>query len=195
MHFHSGVIGAREEARIQKYRDRGFLLAEVPCHSLVVQDMRQSVDYLSEMTAFDVIAYEDVNAAEFLRQSSYHILLQMGEQLHAFHRNTLCEYLKAHETHLHPVGEIVDTPHKLSLVSDILDIIPYSDYSVFVLVHAYDFQEKSIYSVRCYTLDDWFVDDPVYIVDPPSAEIVFAADVPQPALQIPLYHPDVYWMD
>ena len=62
-------------------------------------------------------------------------------------------------------------------------------------MHAYDFQEKSIYSVRCYTLDDWFVDDPVYIVDPPSAEIVFAADVPQPALQIPLYHPDVYWMD
>ena len=195
MHFHSGVIGAREEARIQKYKDRGFLLAEVPCHSLVVQDMRQSVDYLSEMTAFDVIAYEDVNAAEFLRQSSYHILLQMGEQLHAFHRNTLCEYLEAHKTHLDPVGEIVDTPHKLSLVSDILDIIPYSDYSIFVLVHAYDFQEKSIYSVRCYTLDDWFVDDPVYIVDPPSAEIVFAADVPQPALQIPLYHPDVYWMD
>ena len=201
MHFHSGVIGAREEARIQKYRDRGFTLAEVPCPSLVVQDMRQSVDYLSEMTAFDVIAYEDVNAAEFLRQSSYHILLQMGEQLHAFHRNTLCEYLKAHETHLHLVGDVVDTPHKLSLVSDILDIIPYSDYSVFVLVHAYDFQEKSIYSVRCYSLDDWFVDDPVCSIDPPSAEVVFAApssvphSVPHPNSQLPLYHDDVYWMD
>jgi hypothetical protein len=198
MHFHTDVIGAREEARIQKYRDRGFILAEVPCHILVAQDMRQSVDYLSDTTAFDVIAYEDVNAAEFLRQSSYHILLQMGEQLHAFHRNTLCEYLRAHQTHLHPVGDIVDTPHKLSLVSDILDIIPYSDYSVFVLVHAYDFQEKSIYSVRCYSLDDWFVDDPVCSIDPPSAEVVFAAapsSAPHPNSQLPLYHDDVYWMD
>jgi hypothetical protein len=203
MHFHPHMdIDARGEARIQKYRDRGFSLMEVPCHALVEQDMRPSVDYLRETTAFDVIAYEDVNAAEFLRQSSYHILLQMGEQLHAFHRNTLCEYLEAHKTHIHPVGDVVDTPHKLSLISDVLSVLPYSDYSVFVLVHAYDFQEKSIYSVRCYTLAGWFVDESVRTIEPPSAEVVFAAvpssvphPVPHPNSQLPLYHTTVYWMD
>jgi hypothetical protein len=198
MHFHPHMeIDERGQARIQKYIDRGFTLAEeVPCHALVEQDPRLSVGLLSELTAFDVIAYEDVNAAEFLRQSSYHILLQMGEQLHAFHRNTLCEYLESHKTHLHPVGDIMETPHKLSLMSDVVSVFPYSDYSVFGLVHAYDFQGKSIYSVRCYTLDGWFTDDSACIIEPPSADAVFAAAPnPNPNPPLPLYHPDVYWMD
>ena len=204
MHFHPHMdMDERGQARIQKYRDRGFTLAEeVPCHALVEQDPRLSVGLLSETTAFDVISYEDVNAADFLRQSSYHILLQMGEQLHAFHRNTLCEYLEAHKTHLQPVGYVVDTPHKLSLMSDSLSVFPYSDYSVFILVHAYDFQGKSIYSVQCYTLDGWFMDEAVCTIEPPSAEVVFAAapsSVPpsgsHPNSQLPLYHADVYWMD
>ena len=196
MHIHPRLdIDERAETRIQKYKDRGFsLVEEIPCHALVERDMRPSVDLLSDITAFDVIAYEDVNAAEFLRQSSYHILLQMGEQLHAFHRNTLCEYLESHKTHLHPVGDIVDTPHKLSLMSDILSVFPYSDYSVFVLVHAYDFQQKSIYSVRCYTLEGWFTDNSICMIGPPSAEYVFAEPNPAPH-PLPLYHPDVYWMD
>ena len=208
MHFHPHMdIDERGQARIQKYIDRGFsLVEEVPCHALVEQDPRLSTGLLSELTAFDVISYEDVNAAEFLRQSSYHILLQMGEQLHAFHRNTLCEYLRAHKTHLHHVGDVVDTPHKLSLISNILDIIPYSDYSVFGLVHAYDFQGKSIYSVCCYSLDGWFTDDPICTIEPPSADVVFAAAPhpnphpnshpdPHPNSQLPMYHDDVYWMD
>jgi hypothetical protein len=200
MHFHPHMeMDERSDARIQKYIDRGFTLAEeVPCHALVEQDPRLSVGLLSETTAFDVIAYEDVNAAEFLRKSSYHILLQMGEQLHAFHRNTLCEYLEAHKMHLEPVGYVVDTPHKLSLMSDSLSVFPYSDYSVFILVHAYDFQGKSIYSVRCYTLDGWFTDEPVCTIEPPSSEVVFAAapsSVSHSNSQLPLYHPDVYWMD
>jgi hypothetical protein len=32
-------------------------------------------------------------------------------------------------------------------------------------------------------------------IDPPSAEVVFAAPHPVPPPQLPLYHDDVYWMD
>lgn len=181
-------LGEREHARIQKYNARGFYLAEIPCMARYIQDMRPSVDVLQNTSAFDVIAYEEVNAAAFLRQSSFHILIQMGEQLHAFHRSTLYNYLMEHQTEL-SIGHIVDTPHKLSIMSTFLQVLPYSDYSVYRLEQAYSTQGKNIYRVHCYTLDGWFTDEPEETIDPPLA-------CQEPEIQrVPLYHESVYWMD
>jgi hypothetical protein len=191
MHIHPSLKqGEREEARIQKYKERGFYLWEhIP--ALDVRDLRLDVEILQDTNAFDVIAYEDVNAAQFLRTSGYHILIQMGEQLHAFHRTTLSTYLEEHSAYLAGVGQIVDTPHKLSLPEDFLLILPYSDYSVFRLQLAYTHQNKSIYRVECFTLANWFIDVPNMIIEPSLLD----HDEPIPPPSLPLYHPDVYWMD
>lgn len=158
-------VGPRELARIQKYEARGFKLQETPCPAALEQDERANLEFLMGQKAFDVIAYEEVDAYAFLNESSYHILLQVCDQLQAFHRTTLCDYMKERSTTVPDMGIVVDTPNRQSLPSDILNIMPYSDYSIYELVPFLTEEGKSIYTVQCYTIDQWLHSSPGAIVN------------------------------
>lgn len=186
----SQPIGEREMARIQKYEERGFSIAESPCAALHQQDIRHGVCYLCDTTAFDVFAYDDVNAEAWLRDSPYHILLQVGDQLQAYERNALSDYFGTRVSHLPSIGEVMETPHKQILSADFLSILPYSDYSIFRLDVAYSTNDKTLYTVQCFTVDQWLHDTPGFSLPPPEEE-----DLPDLIPDLPLYHPDVYWMD
>jgi hypothetical protein len=158
-------VGPRELERIQKYDARGFRLQEMPCPSALDADNRAHITMLKGQKAFDVIAYEEVDAYEFLKESTYHILLQVSDQLQAFHRKTLHDYMQERLTEVPGMGIVVDTPNRQSLPHEILNIIPYSDYTIYELIPFITEQGKSIYTVQCYTIDQWLHASPGAVID------------------------------
>ena len=184
---------ARESARIDKYKARGFTLLE-PCVELEERDRRTSVGALAGQ-AFDIFAYEDVEAAEFLRASAHHLLLRVGEQFYAFHRKALHTYFTDHLHHHAQLGELADTPHKQTILSFAAQQMQYSDYSIVELVPAYTIavgnQQKSLYATRLYTVEGWLIGVPSVEIPIEALNEVSASN----ETRLPLYHPDVYWME
>jgi hypothetical protein len=182
---------ARESARIDKYKARGFTLLE-PCVELEERDRRTSVGALVGQ-AFDIFAYEDVDASEFLRASTHHLLLRVGEQFYAFHRKALHKYFTDHLHHHAQLGELADTPHKQTILSLAAQQMQYSDYSIAELVPAYTDigTQKSLYATRLYTVEGWLIGVPSVEVPISEAEASSASN----ETRLPLYHPDVYWME
>jgi hypothetical protein len=149
------IQGFADEAltlkRIQKYKARGFTIRDTSCSALQMIDAHDNMEELEHTSAFDVFAYDDVNAAEYLHQSSYHVLLHIGNQFHAYHRKQLCTYLKEH-THEHPeYGKVCELPHKQQIPCSILQILPYSDYSIISLKQVID----TLYDAEYYTTAQW----------------------------------------
>lgn len=157
--YRSRLVGTREAERIEKYISRGFRLVEWPCASLGLRDLRENVAFFADQTAFDLFAYDDVSIVDFLKASSFHVLLRVGEQFYAFHRDILHEYFEQHRS-IHPmIGELADTPHKQTIVSEAATLLRFSDYSIAELIFDSDVfledQTKSVHSVRFYTTTGW----------------------------------------
>jgi hypothetical protein len=187
----------RESVRISKYKARGFTLLEPPCAELEERDRRTSVGALTGQ-AFDIFAYEDVDAAEFLRASAHHLLLRVGEQFYAFHRKALHKYFTDHLHHHARLGELADTPHKQTILSFAAQQMQYSDYSIAELVPAYTLvigaQQKSMYATRLYTVEGWLIGVPSVEIPLNEVEAIHE-ETDGSHVQHPLYHPDVYWME
>jgi len=137
-----------------------------------------------------------VDCVSFL-SSSWNVLLRVGEQFQAFHRTTLVEYMRAHTTY-HPYLEhLFDTPHKQTVLQSVTVWLNWSDYSIVELVPAYTLtignQTKSIFNCLFYTVEQWANRHVGFTISaPPQHEI---PELPPSAPDLPLHHPDVYWMD
>jgi hypothetical protein len=142
--------------RVEKYIARGFIIRESPCPALRMRDPHDNMRFLENIIAFDVFAYDDVNAVEFLRQSSYHVLLHVGDQFHAYHRKQLCDYLKEHIQEHPDCGDVCELPHKQQVQQSILQILPYSDYSIISLKQIID----NLYDLEYYTTAQWAAKTP-----------------------------------
>lgn len=152
---------AKEERtlqRIEKYKARGFTICESLCPALRVIDSHENMEELDHANAFDVFAYEDVHAGTYLRQSSYHVLLHIGNQFHAYHRKQLCDYLHGHIREHSDYGKVCELPHKQQLLTSILHILPYSDYSIISLKHIID----NLYDAEYYTTTQWAAKTPAH---------------------------------
>ena len=192
MHLHPArEVSEREVARIEKYEARGFTLTEFPCQYMTAADPLDRVEELGDEMAFDVFAYDDVKAVDHLKASSYHILVRVGEQYYAYHRNALYDYLQGRICHLDSIGDYSTLPHKQAVMRPLISFLPYSDYSIFHLIFAYTFQDCAFYRAECFTTAQWLTKEPGLILDPPAEP----EPIPEPAIILPLYHSDVYWMD
>lgn len=168
------------EERCQKYMARGFTLHEMACPHRIVPDLREALDTdaypLQGKTAFDVFAYDDVDACEFLKQSSWHIILKAGEALYAFHRKMLYDYMKTKQYEMPLLCTIYDTPNHQSITEAALQCLQYSDHSIFELQHEYSTpvmgsSQKSVYTLHCYTVEQWKTGDPNESHFPPMYEL------------------------
>lgn len=149
----------RTLTRVEKYKARGFTVQEQPCQALTIRDPLEHMSAIEHMTAFDVFAYDDVKIGEFLRQSSYHILLYIGEQFHAYHRKHLEKYLQEHACEHPEYGSLCELPHKQLIPYSILQILPYSDYSIIKLKQVIDL----LYYPEYYTTAQWEAKTPAQI--------------------------------
>ena len=145
-YYPSSKDNARESERIAKYVARGFRRSENPCPCVGHRDERANVMSLAGQTAFDLFAYEDVDCAEFLKASSWHVLLRIGENFHAFHRKTLNCYLRSHK---HNYG--YDTPYKQNIPWSAVVWLNWSDYSIVELLPT----ASGLSACRFYTTEQW----------------------------------------
>ncbi len=211
----SEAVIIRQVGRIQKYEARGFRLVEHPCPAFAMRDELVGLEELG--TAFDTISYEEVNCAEFLR-SSWHVLLRVGEQFHAYDRRDLVRYMEAHAVHS-PIGVLYDTPHKQSLTEEAKEWLLLSDYAIAVLVAAGSMEigrfKRSVHECFFFTVEEWLKGSEGTLgvpgvvcevpleafqiasgnVGAPSVTSAFQASAHSVSDALPLYHPDVYWMD
>jgi hypothetical protein len=206
MYYSSTIINPRETERINKYVQRGFKLLESPCPYMTAIDSHELVEALQGQPAFDVIAYDEMDAAKFLMASSWNVLVCIGKQFQAFNRKTLYEYLTAHKYSHFELHEIYDTPYKQSISHDARAWISWSDYSIIELRPAYTVQVrndvKSVFDCNFYTTRQWITNSPpgVTCAAPPKAELehpprwaLSDANIrrnPNPEWQEPDYYPE-----
>jgi len=191
---------AREQERIEKYQARGFQLLETPCSSINLQDPREHLEALEGKTAFDLFDYEEIDAAAFLRESSWHILVRVGEQFHAFHRKVLYAYLREHKYSYYELHHFFDTPYKQTISNDACAWFLWADYSIVELRPSYTFtvgnDTKSVFDCHFYTTQQWSSGEPAGLVcTPPAEESV--RTIPYWAMMeadVPAYYPEG-WVD
>ncbi len=164
--------------RLGKYHLRGFTEIEVPPLFQHIMDSRTGLDSddFKDVQAFDVWNYEDVSSLEFLKKSHWNIIICIGEQFHAFHREHLYKFMSKKQSILPVIGHVYDTPYHQSITKKAVDIIPFSDYSIFELVEEYNVpyrhSTKTLYTMKCYTVEDWIKGNPSYIISPPDREFI-----------------------
>lgn len=172
--------------RIEKYTQRGFTITESPPPFKNKVDPRSSLSTtsLNDKTAFDIWNYDDVNCVDFLEESQWNILFYISGSFQAFRRDDLVEFMKKRSTLLPTIGYVYDTPHNQSITKNALDILSFSDYSIFELITQYTISHhhhtKTLHSLKCYTIAEWEMKTPgnEFIVpfedfiSPPPAPII-----------------------
>ena len=120
----------------------------------------KEADPFAGMTAFDLMAYEEVGCRDHLRASPWNILLQVGDTLHAYDRRVLDRMMREKEI-VARGHHFFTTPHHQSVEEGIFMYLRASDYSVMELVHAYDAtldaasHVTSVYHVNFYSVEGW----------------------------------------
>jgi hypothetical protein len=149
--------------RIEKYKSRGFTFPEPPCPAKVIPDLREGLNMIDDIEAFDIFAYDDISIKDYLQQSSWHMILKVGEKFYAFHRNELYKCMSQKKTismHNNTTLVLYDTPFNQTVTLDACNIYLTSDYSIFELVKSFDVTTrkngiKSVYAMKCYTIQQW----------------------------------------
>ena len=193
--------------RVDKYTNRGFTLRET--FFVCEKDSRTMLDdescVLKGVTAFDMWTLDDVNAIEFLKASSYHILLKAGNQFHAFHRKNLCTFMATRSLHLPSIGEVYDTPHNQTIIKDAFIVLPYTDYSIYELLPEFTVshhtKQKSMYTMKCYTVEGWnngvmsaFFPPVTHGVSEEPSDLVRSLEFFRQNMSNDLYHAENYFM-
>ncbi len=167
------LLDNKNDARLEKYIQRGFNLTDKPCVYKHFKDPRDIVQssILNEINAFDIFTFDDVCATEFLQSSDWNILVKCADKFYAFHRNTLVSYLNSKLVYANKLlGNITDTPFNQSICEEFIKEFLYADYSVYELIYKYtitlDGIPKSIYGLNCYLLNDWGNNNVTYSCSP-----------------------------
>ena len=161
----------------------GFEIGEEPCMAIEEADTRaglKEADPFAGMTAFDLMAYEEVGCRDHLRASPWNILLQVGDTLHAYDRRVLDRMMREKEI-VARGHHFFTTPHHQSVEEGIFMYLRASDYSVMELVHAYDVtldatsHVTSVYHVNFYSVEGWqHGDSGITVSAPLKADVVEA---------------------
>lgn len=167
------------EKRTAKYTARGFMIQESLPPILHARDTRErGFEMDKTLQAFDVWTYEDVNCFKFLDRSPWNILLKIGNNFQAFHRTNLLDFMNKRKTYLQYIGEVFDTPMRHCITKEAVEMISYSDYSIFELCEEYNTEElgiepkKTLYSVKMYKAAKWSEGKEDRIISPMPLETV-----------------------
>ena len=158
----------KEKIRLQKYIARGFTFVEKPCPFVEAPDRLvglNGLNRLKDIEAFDIFTYEDVNIADFLKASDWHMILKAGEKYYAFNRKVLYNYMEEKSVTVPSVDGMMgvyETPFNQCVTEYAWGRIIWSDYTIFELIYDYSVQygvdnkeEKSLFTMRCYTVEQW----------------------------------------
>lgn len=149
--------------RIEKYKSRGFTLGDKPCPHKSARDERDRLDVFGDLEASDIILLDEVKIKEYLAASDWNMVLKIKEKYYAFDRRHLFKTMQNNLIHAKDyIEDFFETPLKHAVTKYVLDLIPYSDYSIFELISPinikYGYNNKNscnVYTAKCYTIKDW----------------------------------------
>ena len=120
---------------------------------------------LKDITAYNIIELEDVNALEYLQSSLWNIIVIVGQQYYAFNRMELYKLLKERRFFVDILGAFVhETPLNQAISSEAVEILMSSEYSIYELQYRETIKyggeassEKSValHNVYCHTIEQW----------------------------------------
>lgn len=165
------------ERQIKMFTECGFNLFPPPRPSITYNktDMREIMEEndckLIGKTVFDIEAYDDVSAILFLKSSPNNILIEQGEHLHGYNRLRLHDAVRNRYRWYPYIGYVYTTPIGHNITHLGMDVLLYSDYTVFrfdenftVPINEYDTVNMS--TVYCYTLLQYLNKDACEFVSP-----------------------------
>jgi hypothetical protein len=108
-----------------------------------------------DITAFDMMQYDDVNAIEFASKGPAHILVRVADRWYAFDRHELHSMMKEKRHFLLGVGGVYTTPYRQTITASAWEALLYEQYSVYELIRCYDVGSVSLYAVKCLSVEEW----------------------------------------
>jgi hypothetical protein len=141
-------------------------IVEQPCPHIINRDTLDTINSVSSrlngLNGFDIITFDDVLLSDFIKESSWHIIVKSNEKYYAFHRKVLYDYMKNKETKIESNCKVYDTPFNQSVSWEALEMFMYSDHTIYELIFRKAVPtkyksdvKKSVYTVRCYSVSDW----------------------------------------
>lgn len=120
---------------------------------------------LKDVTAYNVVELEDVNALEYLQASLWNIIVIVGPQYYAFNRAELYTLLKRRRFFVDMLDACVhETPLNQAISGEAVEILMSSEYSIYELHYRETItyggsssSEKSVslYNMCCQTIEQW----------------------------------------
>jgi hypothetical protein len=173
------TLSMDHRVRMVKYEERGFDLfsAPLPSEEMSIADDRylDTQSSLFGTMTFDIAAFEEVSTILFLKQSVQNILIYIGNQFNGYNRSYLCEYIQGRRSWLNHVGYVYKTPSNHLITEHMLNLMKYSDFTIFAYADPCIFGDKELYSMHFYTVKQWSLCTPgIYV----SAEEELSDELP-----------------
>jgi len=108
-----------------------------------------------DITAFDMMQYDDVNATEFVSKNETNILVRVADHWYAFDRHELYSMMRDKRHYLMGVGDIYTTPYLQTITASAWKALLCEQYSVYELVRCYEVGSVSLYAVKCLSVEEW----------------------------------------
>ena len=195
-----GSLNLTYRERINKYTARGFDMFSppLPSEAFGVTDdlsgLQSPTCTLLDTVTFDVAAFEDISTAQFLKQSVNNIIVYIGNQFHGYNRAHLCNYISGRQSWLSSVGNVYSTPSNHLISEHALTLMKYSDFTVFAYSDPYTVNEKQLYSMYMFTVQQWTLGTPgLYVSAEEDAQNMIGYDIP--ADELPPSSPILQRMD
>ena len=153
---------AMSKLRIEKYKQRGFVVVSMPSAIYKEKDARENMidSKFDGITVCDIINLDDFPLSDYLKGSENNIVIKSGEKYYAFDRNSLRDYMKNKSHYINTtVGEVYETPLKQCITAEAFHCLSYADYSIYELHTAYSDTTtktvKSLFHLECLTVKQW----------------------------------------
>jgi len=165
--------------RLEKYISRGFKIVKMPFMDIDAPDKSQllSNKKFDNIEVTDIFTLEDTSLREFLHKSELNIVLKAGETNYAFNRNTLMDYMKSKTFIIDNIGSILESPLKQCITLEAYYQFSHMEYSIYELKSSYSVpifggQVKSLFDLKCYSIEDWINNKPNKIITVPPKQSI-----------------------
>jgi hypothetical protein len=108
----------------------------------------------------DIITLDEISIRDYLQKSKWNIVIKADQAYYGFERNTLIECLYSKPVIIDGLGKFYKTPFNQCITLEALNMLRFSEYSIYELKSAYSVVESggrvdSLFNMHCYSVKQW----------------------------------------
>lgn len=108
----------------------------------------------------DIITLDEISIRDYLQKSKWNIVIKADQAYYGFERNTLIECLYSKPVIIDGLGKFYKTPFNQCITLEALNMLRFSDYSIYELKSAYSVfgsggRVNSLFHMHCYSIKQW----------------------------------------